>query len=84
MLLENFNKEEVDAIQSIPISFTNQQDRQIWRGTMKREFTVGSAYHMAKENEADHQAGCSNRSEEGNIWKRIWSSKISNAIKTFM
>jgi ribonuclease HI len=84
LLIENFNKEEVDAIQSIPISLTNQPDKQIWRGTIKGEFTVGSAYHMAKENEANLQAGCSNRSEEGNIWKGIWSSKIPNAVKTFM
>jgi hypothetical protein len=84
LLLENFNKEEVEAIQSIPISFTNQPDRQIWRSTMKGEFTVGSAYHMAKENEANLQAGCSNRREEGNIWKGIWSSNFPNAVKTFM
>jgi ribonuclease HI len=84
LLLENFNKEEVEAIQSIPISFTNQPDRQIWRGTMKGDFTVGSAYHMAKENEANLQASCSTRRDEGNIWKGIWNSNFPNVVKTFM
>jgi hypothetical protein len=83
LLREIFSKEEVEAIQSIPISLTNQPDKQIWRGTMKGDFSVGSAYHMAKELEASCQAGCSNRSEE-KIWKGIWNSQIPNTVKTFM
>jgi hypothetical protein len=83
LLREIFSKEEVEAIQSIPISLTNQPDKQIWRGTMKGDFSVGSAYHMAKELEAFCQAGCSNRSEE-KIWKGIWNSQIPNTVKTFM
>jgi hypothetical protein len=84
LLHEIFNSEEIAAIQSIPINFTNQLDRQIWKGTVKGEFTVDSAYHMAKENEANRQAGCSNRTDESKIWKGIWSPNIPNVVKTFM
>jgi hypothetical protein len=84
LLKEIFNNEEIAAIQSTPISLTNQLDRQIWRGTVKGDFSVGSAYHMAKDKEDAQQAGSSKRSEESKIWKGIWSANIPNAVKTFM
>jgi hypothetical protein len=84
LLLELFSSEEVTAIQTIPISFTKQPDKQIWRGTLKGEFTVGSAYHMAKEREGALLAGPSRRSEDSMIWRGIWKAKVPNAVKTFM
>jgi hypothetical protein len=57
-LLEDiFKPEEVRAIQSIPISSTNQKDTQIW-GELRNilpsfgEFLVRSAYHLTKELES--------------------------------
>jgi ribonuclease HI len=84
LLKELFSNEEVSAILSIPISHTKQPDRQIWRGTMKGNFTVGSAYHMAKEKEDAKLAGSSQRAEVSKIWKGIWSANMPNAVKTFM
>jgi hypothetical protein len=49
LIKEAFNDEECKAIQTIPPSLTNRPDVQIWRGTAKGEFSISSAYHMAKE-----------------------------------
>jgi hypothetical protein len=51
ILEENSSPEEVWVIKSILISSTNQLDVQIWRGTAQGDFSVRSAYHMAKEME---------------------------------
>jgi hypothetical protein len=84
LLLENFSNEEITAIQTIPINLTKQPDKQIWRGTSKGEFTVRSAYHMAKEKEGALLAGPSWRSEESMVWKGIWRANVPNAVKSFM
>jgi hypothetical protein len=46
LLTQIFPKEEIKIIQSLPLSKTNQEDRQIWKATANGIFTVGSAYHM--------------------------------------
>jgi hypothetical protein len=40
MLESNFNKEEIQLIQSIPISYTNRKDVLIWKGTTNGLFSV--------------------------------------------
>jgi hypothetical protein len=49
LIKEIFGNEEVDAILSIPLSTTYQPDILMWRGTANGEFTMGSAFHLAKE-----------------------------------
>ena len=49
LLAQLFSAEERDLIYSIPISTTDQEDRQIWRGTTRGTFSVKSAYHIQKE-----------------------------------
>lgn len=55
-------------INSIPISSTNQPNVQIWRGTLKIDFSVRSAYHMAKEMETQGQAESSKRVGDSEVW----------------
>jgi hypothetical protein len=49
LLANLFTKEEVAVIKTIPISWMNQPDVQLWRCTTSRVFSVKSAYHLAKE-----------------------------------
>jgi hypothetical protein len=56
------------VIKSIPISSTNQLDVQIWRGTAQGDFSVRSAYHMAKEMEIQTQAESFRRIGDSDIW----------------
>jgi hypothetical protein len=43
----------------IPISFTNQLDMQVWRGTHNGILSVSSAYHFQKEWDGIQQPKCS-------------------------
>jgi hypothetical protein len=55
LLSETFNEEDRVAIQSVPISCTNQPDKLVWGGNKNGVFSVSSAYHMAKEQESANQ-----------------------------
>jgi hypothetical protein len=48
LLEQIFSPDEVKKILSIPLSSTNKEDILLWRGTMKGDFSVRSAYHLKK------------------------------------
>jgi hypothetical protein len=84
-LLESiFQPDEVKAIKTIPLSRTNQEDKQIWRGTTNGIFSVRSAYHLAKEEEDSKQPECSHRREDSELWGTLWELDTPNADKNFM
>jgi hypothetical protein len=71
-----FSKEDMVAIQSIPISTTDQADVQIWRGTKNGVFSVRSAYHMQKEKEMEQTVGGSRCTNKSSIWTNIWQLNL--------
>ncbi|XP_059446364.1 uncharacterized protein LOC132177903 [Corylus avellana] len=75
--------EEIEVINTIPISHTNQPDVQIWRGNRSGEFSVRSAYHLAVELEGRTVSECSKQVKESSLWKTLWHLPISNAGKNF-
>ncbi|XP_059428496.1 uncharacterized protein LOC132162251 [Corylus avellana] len=79
-----FNSEEARMIMSLPLSLTNQPDCQIWRGSANGEFTVKSAYHMVKEQEAIIKAESSARAGTNELWKVLWNLPLPNIEKVFM
>jgi hypothetical protein len=84
-LLERmFTEEEIKAIQTVPLSRTNQPDMLIWRGTSTGEFTVKSAYHLQKNMTEVAGATCSNQGSKAHIWKFLWNLKVPNAEKNFL
>jgi hypothetical protein len=84
MLKNMFREEEIKAINSIPLSSTNQQDKKIWRGTANGLFSVKSAYHLAKEIEDRQTAECSMGLQNSDVWKLIWKLKVPNVEKNFI
>lgn len=84
LLATLFNAEEIEAIQSVPLSCTNRPDKVIWRGSANGLFTVKSAYHMAKEMELNRKAGSSQGGGFGELWRSIWKLRIPNAEKHFL
>lgn len=72
------------AIKTIPISFTNQPDVQVWRGTRNGILSVSSAYHFLKERDGIQQPECSLRPGDNALWRGIWNLHVSNTSKNFM
>lgn len=84
LLDELFISDEVKAILFIPLSCTSQNDRLIWRGTMKCIFSARSAYHLAKEGEAMLQAECSEKGELSDLWRSLWKLRVPNVEIFFL
>lgn len=83
LLHQLFSVEEQAIIQSLPISFTDREDRLIWRGADTGIFTVKSAYHIQKTWESSQKAKCSVRKNQSKVWKTLWKLNIPNAEKVF-
>jgi ribonuclease HI len=79
-----FSVEEVQLIQTIPISSTDKEDLLLWRGTKSGIFTVKSAYHMQKEVLSNSVAGGSTKRENSKIWKNIWSLPVPSVVRNFL
>jgi hypothetical protein len=82
LLEQIFSPDEVKKILSIPLSSTNKDDILLWRGTVKGEFSVRSAYHLQRELEEVNMAGCSTSSSD--VWDKIWRMKVPNVEKHFL
>jgi hypothetical protein len=84
-LLESlFSSDEVEKIKEIPLSFTNQEDMLIWRGTKNGVFSVKSAYHMLKEMESRKIATGSSTRGSYDFWKQLWALLVPNVEKIFL
>jgi ribonuclease HI len=84
MLKNLFAEEEVNLILSLPISVSNQGDKQIWRGTKNGFFSVKSAYFIQKELERKEEAESSARRGISRVWQEIWKLRLPNAGKIFL
>jgi ribonuclease HI len=76
-----FSAEERELIYSIPISTTEQEDRQIWRGNARGTFSVKSAYYIQKEWELSQGAESSTQGRHSKIWKKLWKLQLPNVEK---
>jgi hypothetical protein len=56
----------------------------VWSCTKNGEFTVRSAYHLAKDKFEVDRGSCSNRDSNRTLWKAIWSIKAPRAAKIFL
>ena len=84
-MLDNlFTKEEVQLIQSIPLSHTNQRDMLIWRGTANGLFSVRSAYFIQQELIAQPLVAYSFGAGRTEVWRNIWALSIPNVEKNFL
>jgi hypothetical protein len=84
LLTAIFSKEEVEAINTIPLSSTDQPDVEIWRCTETGVFSVKSAYHLAKEIEGRQLPEGSTSRGKSDIWRILWALPIPNTEKKFM
>jgi hypothetical protein len=83
LLQQLFSPEEIELIQKLPISHTNQDDKLIWKGTASGVFSVKSAYYLQKELAAVHMAEGFDRGQNSEVWRTIWKLPIPNVKKNF-
>jgi ribonuclease HI len=84
LIEEIFTHEEALVISKLPVSCTLQKDVLIWRGTATGEFSVRSAYHLAKELQDAMSGESSMSSSVSEIWRIMWQLQIPNAVKMFL
>ena len=84
LLSRIFTREEVDLIQTMPVSSTTNEDILVWQGTKTGMFSVRSAYHIQLELETRNAASSSNHTGTSTVWTSLWALKIPNAKKNFL
>ncbi|CAL8169219.1 unnamed protein product [Prunus armeniaca] len=75
---------DVDVIRTLPLSFHHRVDALIWHFDKKGQFTVKSAYKVART-VLDPQTLASSSTGDGfsKGWTAIWKAKIPSKIKLF-
>jgi hypothetical protein len=84
LIKEVFMAEEADLICGLAVSPRSGEDRRIWRGTQSGQYTVRSAYHMAKERVEADFGSCSNVEQKKVTWKKLWACRVPNVVKNFL
>ena len=83
MLESLFTPHEIQLIQTLAPSSTNQLDVLIWRGTTSGKFTVKSAYYMQQDLNNSGVAACLDV-VSNNFWKKLWALPIPKTEKNFL
>jgi hypothetical protein len=84
LIKQIFMEEEVEKICSLAICPRTQQDRAIWSGNKNGNFSVRSAYHMAKDLCDREASSCSKVDELSPLWKKIWKVQGPRVVKMFL
>ena len=75
---------EENTILNIPLSYNLPEDKLIWMGNKKGEFTVKSAYYVALSLVETKEYGeCLNGDQRTPLWRKIWHLKIPAKIRIF-
>ena len=75
---------EADTILKIPLCYNLPEDKLIWIGNKRGDFTVKSAYFVAiKILDSRVEGECSSGDPNAQIWRKIWSLKLLGKIKIF-
>ena len=84
LVREIFCKEEVDTICNLGICPGRQKHKLIWVGTKNWDFTVRSAYHLAKGSVEAEEGSCSNSRNGKSLWSMVWSVKVPRVLQYFL
>lgn len=75
---------EADMILKIPLSHNFPEDKLIWIGSKRGEFTIKSAYFVAtKLLDTKDEGECSTGDPNAQLWKKLWTLKLPAKIKIF-
>ena len=75
---------EANTILSIPLSYSLLEDKLIWKGNRRGEFTVRSAYYVALPIVETIQEGESSGGDpQTQLWKKVWHLNLPTKIRIF-
>ena len=75
---------EADLILRIPLSHNLLEDKIIWIGNNRGDFTAKSAYHIAHNLlESREKEECSNGDPCKPVWRKLWHLNLPAKIKIF-
>ena len=75
---------EAETILKIPISYSLPEDKLIWMGNNRGDFSVKSAYHVAHDLiEATDEVECSLGDPLKPLWKNLWRLNLPVKVKIF-
>ena len=75
---------EANTILNIPLSYNLPEEKVIWIGNRKGEFTVRSAYYIAlRVIESDEVGESSYGDLRTPLWRKMWHLKIPSKIRIF-
>ena len=75
---------EAKLIKSIPINFTDAEDKLCGPSNVDGVYSVKAGYRLLVEKELSSNVGTSNVSHSKNTWKGLWKLRIPNRTKTLM
>lgn len=84
LIQEIFSAEEAGLICSMAVCPCREDDGMIWQCTRNGEYSVRSAYHLAKEKYEVDKGSCSNRDRTKQLWRAIWNIDAPRAVKVFL
>ncbi|XP_062013785.1 uncharacterized protein LOC133730151 [Rosa rugosa] len=79
LLSELFPAYIVQKILTLPLSPRVHEDRWIWGADKKGQFTVKSAYHVARNRILDDVSSISNPS--ATLWRQLWKAQVPSNVK---
>ena len=81
IIMERFNREDVEAICKIPLSHRRETNAVVWLHNKDGKYSVRSDYHVARK-VLKEWAECSIDSGQ-HIWKKLWKVQVPNKMKVF-
>ena len=76
---------EADTILNMPLSYNLLEDKLIWTGNRKGDFTINSEYYIACSLvEAEETSESSSGDPRTPFWKKIWHLKIPSKMRIFV
>ena len=76
--------QEAKLIKSIPLCFTNAEDKLYWPSKVDGVYLVKARYRLLFEEELNSNAGTSIVSHLKSTWKGLWKLRIPNRTKILM
>ena len=80
LVKEIFCEEDARLIAKIPLSKNTKPDRLIWMDSITGQFTIKSAYYVARTVLGREQLP---RKSRPMVWRTLWMAKVAHRIKNF-